>query len=98
MSLHATLLAYLFCLFVSNTALAQSNVLTNVQPESAGFSSSRLSRIDSNMNEWVRNKWTNGAVALIAHNGKIVYDKAFGYNDLDTKADRKSTRLNSSHV
>ena len=38
------------------------------------------------MNDWVKKSWINGSVVLIARNGKIVFDKAYGYNDADTKA------------
>jgi CubicO group peptidase (beta-lactamase class C family) len=38
------------------------------------------------MKGWVKNNWVNGSVALIARHGKILFDKAYGYNDLDTKA------------
>jgi CubicO group peptidase (beta-lactamase class C family) len=38
------------------------------------------------MNSWVRDKWVNGSVALIARKGKIVFYKAYGFNDLDTKS------------
>ena len=50
-----------------------------------GFSSNRLQRIDNAMNEWVQKEWMNGAVAMIVHDGKIVYHKAAGYNDLASK-------------
>ena len=69
----------------SNTAQTQSQVLAQAPAAAGGFSATRLARLDSGMNDWVKNKWTNGAVALIARNGKIVYDKAYGYNDVDTK-------------
>ncbi|HEY5750443.1 MAG TPA: serine hydrolase domain-containing protein [Chryseolinea sp.] len=55
-------------------------------PEAAGFSSERLKRLDTNFNDWVAKGWMNGAVALVIHDGKIVYYKAFGYNDMATKA------------
>ncbi|MBL7739418.1 MAG: beta-lactamase family protein [Chitinophagaceae bacterium] len=54
-------------------------------PESAGFSSERLKRIDNALNEWVSKGWMQGAVALLVRDGKVVYHKAAGYNDLDTK-------------
>lgn len=54
-------------------------------PEAAGFSSTRLARLDSGMSDWVKKNWINGSVALIARRGKIVFHKAYGYNDLDTK-------------
>jgi CubicO group peptidase (beta-lactamase class C family) len=59
--------------------------LTEASPEAAGFSSQRLARLDSNMNDWVKQNWINGSVALIARRGKIVFHKAYGYNDLDAK-------------
>jgi len=55
-------------------------------PEAAGFSGERLKRIDANMKSWVDNGWMNGAAALIIRNGKVVYYKSAGFNDLDSKA------------
>lgn len=63
----------------------KSKVLTSGTPESGGFSSTRLARLDSGMNDWVKKKWINGSVALIARKGMVVFYKAYGYNDLDTK-------------
>jgi CubicO group peptidase (beta-lactamase class C family) len=67
-------------------AASQSKVLTAAAPEAGGFSSARLARLDSGMANWVKLKWVNGSVAFIARKGKIIFDKAYGYNDLDTKA------------
>jgi CubicO group peptidase (beta-lactamase class C family) len=64
----------------------KSKVLTEASPESGGFSSERLARLDSGMNEWVKKDWVNGSVALVARKGKIVFHKAYGYNDAETKA------------
>jgi CubicO group peptidase (beta-lactamase class C family) len=38
------------------------------------------------MNNWVKENWINGSVALIARKGKIVFHKAYGYNDPATRA------------
>ncbi|HXB91463.1 MAG TPA: serine hydrolase domain-containing protein, partial [Puia sp.] len=65
---------------------AGSKVLSEAAPGEGGFSASRLARLDSGMSEWVKKKWVNGSVALIARKGKIVFYKAYGYNDLNTKA------------
>jgi CubicO group peptidase (beta-lactamase class C family) len=54
-------------------------------PEAGGFSSKRLNRIDTILKEYVDKGRMNGAVAMIVHDGKIVYYKNFGYNDLDSK-------------
>src|SRR5688500_13330442 len=57
-------------------------VLKPSSPASAGFSVERLQRIDKAINEWVKDDRLNGAVAMIVRDGKIVYHKAFGYDDL----------------
>jgi CubicO group peptidase (beta-lactamase class C family) len=73
-----------YCLFISVLAISQKTgvILQPAPPESAGVSSERLKRIDDNVNEWLKDGRLNGAVALITRNGKIVYHKAFGYDDL----------------
>ena len=55
------------------------------KPEDAGFSETRLSRIDNLLEEHVKNQSIPGAVALIIRNGKIVYYKAFGFSDIEKK-------------
>jgi CubicO group peptidase (beta-lactamase class C family) len=68
--------------------LAQK-IVSAINPEAGGFSSSRLQRLDDAMNEWVKKEWMNGGAALIIHNGKIVYHKAVGFNDLENKTPLK---------
>src|SRR6186713_3586102 len=86
MNRYRTTISMLLVLFVCATsATAQSKVLTNGAPESGGLSPIRLAHLDSGMTSWVKNKWTNGAVALIARKGKITFYKAYGYNDSETK-------------
>ncbi len=74
-------------------AQSQSKTLVLAAPAAGGFSATRLARLDSNMNEWVKKKWVNGSVALIARKGKIVFYKAYGYNDPDTKAPLEKTGI-----
>jgi CubicO group peptidase (beta-lactamase class C family) len=86
MNRHVIILSALFAFIVyTSPAQTHSKVLTDATPESGGFLASRLARLDSGMNDWVKKNWINGSVALIARNGKIVFDKAYGYNDMDTK-------------
>lgn len=78
-----------FSLFVS-LLLFQAVIVTAQKvipavPETAGFSSERLARIDREMNDWVQKGWMQGGTAIIIRNGKIVYHKAVGYNDLEVK-------------
>src|SRR6201996_849012 len=76
------LFAFVACI---STAHAQSKVLTEATPAAGGFSAARLNRLDSAMDSWVKQKWVNGSAILIARHGKIVFYKAHGYNDPDTK-------------
>jgi CubicO group peptidase (beta-lactamase class C family) len=78
-------LLFVFLLY-TDIAYTQSKVLKQSAPEAGGFSTARLARLDSNMKDWVKNNWVNGSVALIARHGQVVFYKAYGYNDLDTKA------------
>jgi CubicO group peptidase (beta-lactamase class C family) len=73
----------LYFLLIGFFAISQKpTVLQPAAPESEGVSSERLKRIDNNLAEWMSDGRLNGAVALIVRNGKIVYHKAFGYDDL----------------
>ncbi|MDC1460848.1 serine hydrolase [Flavobacteriaceae bacterium] len=54
-------------------------------PENQGVSSERLDRIDSYLNKMIKENQIPGAVALIRRNNKIIYNKAFGYSDVENK-------------
>ena len=83
---HVMTLGMLFAFSAYAYAQEQrSGVLTAGNPEAGGFSAVRLARLDSGMSDWVKKKWVNGSVALIARKGKIVFYKAYGYNDPETK-------------
>lgn len=73
-----------FFLIQAITLTAQK-IVPATNAAAAGFSTERLQRIDKSMNEWSQKEWMNGGVALIIRNGKIVYYKAAGYNDLAAK-------------
>lgn len=62
-------------------------------PESAGFSSERLKRMDRVLQEYIDSSTVNGMVALVARNGKIAYFKAFGYDDISTKTAMKKDAI-----
>ena len=70
-----------------------SQTFTTGKPEDVGMSTTRLSKIDKMVEEHMANKWIPGAVVLIARNGKIVYHKAYGYADVDTKAVLKKDNI-----
>ena len=78
------------CQNSSTTLTTSTKTLPSVNPSTEGFSVERLKRIDGAIQSWVDQKKMNGAVALIARNGKIVYNKAFGYDDIDKKIPMRS--------
>jgi CubicO group peptidase (beta-lactamase class C family) len=55
------------------------------RPEAVGFSTARLARIDTALNEWVAKGEIPGAVALVARHGTIVYHQAIGFDDVAAK-------------
>jgi hypothetical protein len=86
MKRNVTIIPTLFVFLVyTNSAQTQPKLLMNAAPGSGGFSATRLARLDSGMSDWVKNKWVNDSLALIARNGKIIFERAYGYNNTDTK-------------
>ena len=82
------LFIYLLFLLIVSTTNAQtkpSKLLQLSMPEAAGMSADRLKRIDTMLNGWIDRGRTNGAVALLLRDGKIVYHKAFGFDDEEKK-------------
>lgn len=74
--------AFLICFF---TQISFPQVLTEANPELARMSSERLKRIDKTLQEYIDKKWIAGGSAIIARDGKIVYYKALGYDDVENK-------------
>jgi CubicO group peptidase (beta-lactamase class C family) len=64
-------------------AFAQSDILLPGNPIAEKVSLERLQRIDKLVQQYIDSGWIKGADALIARNGKIVYNKAFGYADAE---------------
>ena len=64
--------------FVSVTLAAQAPAPA---PAHNGFSPDRLARIDRIFNQFVDENRLGGAVTLVLHNGKPVYERAFGWSD-----------------
>ncbi len=90
-----TTLAFLFSVALIFSANAQTKSvkstppLSEDTPQSVGMSEERLARIDNLLTGAIDKNQIPGAVALVARNGKIVYYKAFGMADNETKRSLK---------
>jgi len=76
----------LLFLFLSGSSFAQGQLLTEAAPSSAGVSDQRLARIDKVLQQAIDSGWIAGSVGFIARDGKIVYYKAAGSNNPETKS------------
>lgn len=76
----------LLLVFLCAGSLVAQSVLTPSSPESVGMNSARLQRIDGMVQKYLDSQWIAGATAIVVRNGKIVYHKAFGVRNLDTKS------------
>lgn len=60
-------------------------VLQEASPASAGMLADKLAQIDALIRSYVDKGWLAGATALVARDGKIIYHKSVGYNDVEAK-------------
>lgn len=67
--------------------------LTAVNPETQQLSSVRLKKIDHQIQEWVDRDQLNGATLLMLRNGKIVYQKAFGFANKERQIPMKPDHI-----
>ena len=84
MNKRIVLLVVSLVLIISCTR-TQSSGLKEESPVTANVSEERLIRIDKMLQQSIDSGWIAGAVGFIARDGKIVYDKSFGVNDIETK-------------
>ncbi|MBS1507987.1 MAG: beta-lactamase family protein [Bacteroidetes bacterium] len=86
----------IFLLLVTGFAITLASAQRNItpgKPEENGLSPERLTRIDQTLNEYVNKGYIPGAVAIIVRNGKIVYEKSFGYSDVENKTPLKNDNI-----
>lgn len=70
-------------------AVAAYPVLQDAPPETVGMSLDRLQRMDAVINDYIAKGRQAGVAVLVARNGKIVYHKAYGQDDITTKTPLK---------
>jgi CubicO group peptidase (beta-lactamase class C family) len=83
------LLSILFSLIifgcVDNSKKINKLELTEGSALKEGVSQERLLRIDDYLEKSIEDSIIPGAVALVTRNGKIIYHKAFGYENFSEK-------------
>ena len=83
----------IFLFFIALSTLNGQNLTRAAKPEEVGMSSIRLERMDKMLQEYVTTQKVPGAVAFIARKGRIIYYKAFGQSNTETKAALKKDNI-----
>jgi CubicO group peptidase (beta-lactamase class C family) len=83
----------LLLVLISFKSLSQGNTLQPGNPVTEKFSPERLQRIDKLVQQYIDSGWIKGADAFIAHDGKIVYNKALGMADAENKVAMKTDAI-----
>jgi len=79
-------LAFLIALWTLQVDKAAAAAPSTVAPESVGFSSERLKRLDEAMQRAVDEKQYAGVVTLLARHGKVIHFSALGQKDIASGA------------
>ena len=77
----------------AQTRVATLAPLPTATPESAGFASGALDKMDAGMQDLVDKKHLAGIVTLVARHGKVVQHKAYGVQSLETQAPMKTDTI-----
>ena len=73
--------------------LTQATRLKYTVPEDAGVNSNDLKEIDDIVNDGIAKKASPGMVVLVAKDGKVIYNKAFGYHTYENQIADKVTDI-----
>jgi CubicO group peptidase (beta-lactamase class C family) len=76
-------LAFVLAATLATSAAFAADPLPRAKPETVGMSSPALARIGETIEADVQNGKLPGAVVAVARKGKLVYYRAFGYQDKD---------------
>ena len=74
-----------FLILLSTAWIAPGQGLPATVPEKIGLSSERLNRIDTVLNDYIKQGKLPGAVAMVIRHGKVGYFKSFGLKDIEEK-------------
>ena len=73
--------------------LNKTKVLEYSIPEEAGVSSEKLSIIDKRIEVILKEKMTPGGQIIVAKEGKVIYNKSFGYHTLSKRSKVKKSDI-----
>ncbi|AQG79694.1 serine hydrolase domain-containing protein [Spirosoma montaniterrae] len=76
-------------LYQKNGRLAPTSPLREASAETVGMSTERLQRVDAVVNDYIATGKQAGVAVLIARNGRIVYHKGYGKDDVEAKTPLK---------
>lgn len=71
--------------YPAGSGIVQDRLITEVRAGDLGFNESKLIKVDSIIEDAIKKKAMPGAVVLVAKNGKIAYEKAFGFQSYETQ-------------
>jgi CubicO group peptidase (beta-lactamase class C family) len=75
----------LIALFFVSSVTMFAQVIDKSGKQNVSVDYTRLSRIDSLVNNYVENDWVKGVVTLVIKDNQLVQYKGYGYLDADTK-------------
>ncbi len=78
--------SFLLLIAIAKMSTAQINAVP-------GFTAQRLNRIDTFINGYINQGWCNGATAVIMQDGKIIYQKAFGFANMESKMQMQNNSI-----
>jgi len=79
--------AFILCLILAwPAAPAVAQGLPTARPEAVGFSTSRLERLHTVMQQYVDRQRVSGLVTIIVRNGKVAELRAYGKRDIEANA------------
>lgn len=64
--------------------IVSDRLMPSLRPADLGFRAARLVTIDSIVNDAIRNRAIPGAVVLVAKDGRVAYERAYGYLGYDS--------------
>lgn len=76
-------LPFLLLMFSSLCFAGSAQTIATNAPPDPSVDYTRLARIDTLIDGYVRRGWINGVVTIVVHNGRVVQYKGYGYSDLE---------------